>query len=111
MKKENVIKEVEKLYFKEEGLIRMLRGEEQRHEETKNKNIELQKEVNSLKKELREAKLQIKALQTLQKANNTNIKIDTSKNMDVQEFIKNSLQFLSKTMELSQVNIAGGLNK
>ena len=45
MKKENVIKEVEKLYFKEEGLIRMLRGEEQRHEETKNKNIELQKET------------------------------------------------------------------
>lgn len=106
MKKEKMISEIKKLYFKEEALLRCLRGEEKRHNETKNKNIELQKENNKLKKELREAKQQIKAFQQLQQSNSKNV--ETSRNIDIQEFIKNSLTFLSKTMELSQANLQQG---
>lgn len=106
MKKEKMIKEIEALYFKEEGLLRVISGMNKTEKELKNKNAELLKENNSLKKELREAKQQIKALQHLQ---NTNI--ETSNNIDVQEFVQNSLQFLTKAMELSKMNIAGVLNK
>jgi hypothetical protein len=106
MKKEKMIKEIEALYFKEEGLLRVINGMNKTEKELKNKNAELLKENNSLKKELREAKQQIKALQHLQ---NTNI--ETSNNIDVQEFVQNSLQFLTKAMELSKMNIAGVLNK
>lgn len=106
MKKEKMIKEIEALYFKEEGLLRVINGMNKTEKELKNKSAELLKENNSLKKELREAKQQIKALQQLQ---NTNI--ETSNNIDVQEFVQNSLQFLTKAMELSKMNIAGVLNK
>lgn len=106
MKKEKMIKEIEALYFKEEGFLRVINVMNKTEKELKNKNAELLKENNSLKKELREAKQQIKALQQLQ---NTNI--ETSNNIDVQEFVQNSLQFLTKAMELSKMNIAGVLNK
>ncbi len=109
MEKEKMIKEIEKLYFKEEGLLRVINSMKKNDEELKNKNVELLKQNKTLEKELKEAKQQIKALQQLQQTNN--ISVETSNNINVQEFIKNSLQFLSKTMELSQINLAGGLNK
>lgn len=106
MKKEKMIKEVERLYFMVEGGQRLIATMNKNEKELKSKNAELLKENNSLRKELKEAKKQIEALQQLQNAN-----VETTNTINTQEFLQNSLQFLTKAMELSKINIAGVLNK